>query len=129
MAENLAEGTNLENVTLTAIASGLLNLENAGKEFRKAVSHADTIKPLALSDAERRKQFGGRVRVMRKLLGLTQTQLAEKLGVTNPVIVYYEQGKKEPTLRNLLILAQTLNTSIDWLVTGNENWQREITPK
>lgn len=124
MAENLAEGTNLENVTLTAIASGLLSLEHAGKEFRKAVSHADTIKPLALSDAERRKQFGGRVRVMRKLLGLTQTQLAEKLGVTNPVIVYYEQGKKEPTLRNLLALAQNLNTSIDWLVTGSEYWRQ-----
>lgn len=130
MVENFAGGMTLpENVTLTNIATGLLNLEHAGKEFRNAVSHADNIKPLALSDTERRKQFGERVRVMRKLLGLTQAELAEKLGVTNPAIVAYEKGKQEPTLRNLLILAQTLNTSIDWLVTGNENWQREITPK
>ena len=123
MAENLAEGTNLENVTLTAIASGLLSLEHAGKEFRKAVSHADTIKPLALSDAERRKQFGGRVRIMRELLGFTQAQLAAKVGTSQQSIATYETGRREPPFKNLVALSRVFNTSIDWLVTGSEYWQ------
>lgn len=130
MVENFAGGMTLpENVTLTNIATSLLNLENAGKEFRKAVSHADTIKPLALSDTERRKQFGGRVRVMRELLGFTQAELAAKVGISQQSIATYETGRREPPFKNLIALARVFNTSIDWLVTGSEYWQCAIPQK
>ena len=123
MAENFAEGTNLENVTLTTIATGLLSLEHAGKEFRKTLSTVNSIKPLALSDTERRKQFGGRVRIMRELLGFTQAQLAAKVGTSQQSIATYETGRREPPFKNLVALSRVFNTSIDWLVTGSEYWQ------
>lgn len=76
--------------------------------------------PLALSDTERRKQFGGRVRVMRELLGFTQAELAAKVGISQQSIATYETGRREPPFKNLIALARVFNTSIDWLVTGSE---------
>ena len=129
MVENCAEGMSLENVTPTVIASALLSLENAGKEFRKTVSHSVIGDSLKLSDTERRKQFGGRVRIMRELLGFTQAELAAKVGISQQSITTYETGRREPPFKNLVALSRALNTSIDWLVTGSEYWQCAIPQK
>lgn len=62
--------------------------------------------------------FGDRLAVLRKRKGLTQTQLAEKIGVTRRTIAYYE--KESPNLPgNLLLeLAKILETSLEELLTG-----------
>lgn len=125
MLENCAEGMKLpKNVTPTVIASGLLSLELAGREFRKNVSHADVGNSLELSDTDRRKRFGARIRIMRELLGFTQAELAAKIGISQQSITTYETGRREPPFKNLVALSRALNTSIDWLVTGNEYWQQ-----
>lgn len=108
----------LQGVTLPNIATGLLNLEVMGERLRKNTSKNLEIDSLKLSDEERRKQFGARLRIMRKLLGLTQTDLAEKIGVTNQAVASYEKGRREPNFKNLIGLSRVLNVTADWLI-GN----------
>lgn len=111
----------IANTPLPVIATGLLALENNresafGKSCREIESKSDSSK---LSDEERRKQFGARVRTMRRLLGLTQAELAEKLGATPQALAFYETGRREPPFKNLLALSQVLGVTTDWLL-GNE---------
>lgn len=112
----------LVNVPLPVFATGLLNLElNRESAFAEAVnaSNVAEIDLLKLPDDERRKLFGAKVRIMRRLLGLTQTALAKKLGVTTQAVAAYEAGKREPPFKNLIGLSRALNVSVDWLI-GNE---------
>lgn len=109
----------LAEMPMPTIATGLLNLEVMLEHIKKNTGKPLELDSLKLSDEERRQQFGARVRIMRKALGLTQTELAEKLGVTNQAIATYEKGKREPNFRNLLGLSRALNVTIDWLL-GND---------
>lgn len=71
---------------------------------------------LELPDEERRKRFGDRVRKMRQLLGMTQSDVAKALEVTKATVTAYEVGKAEPSLKKLIKLARTLRVSTDWLL-------------
>lgn len=71
---------------------------------------------LKISNEERRKRFGTRVKNMRKSLALTQEELAKKLGISKQAIVTYENGMREPPFKNLIGLARTLNVTTDWLL-------------
>lgn len=42
------------------------------------------------------------IKALRKNLGLTQTQLAEKAGVSKPTIIKLERGEK-PAMRSMLV--------------------------
>ena len=57
--------------------------------------------------------FAENLRHYRKLLKLTQEQLAERLGYTEKAISKWEQGTSIPPAESLLILADTLNVSLD----------------
>ena len=48
--------------------------------------------------------------------GYTQEQLGKKIGVSTASICNYETGKKKPTLRILINLANTLKVKIDYLL-------------
>lgn len=50
-----------------------------------------------------------RLSELRKRKGLTQAQLAERMGVEQPTIGRWETGKREPDLRQLLDLAKHLD--------------------
>lgn len=71
---------------------------------------------LKISNEERRKRFGERIRAIRKSLGLTQENLAEKLGISKQAIVTYETGRREPPFKNLIGLSRVLNVTTDWLL-------------
>lgn len=65
-------------------------------------------------------EFAQRLKAQREKLGLTQAQLAEKIGVTSQTISAYEKNSagekgKTPTLDKVVALAQTLNVSLDYL--------------
>ncbi|MBR4903181.1 MAG: helix-turn-helix transcriptional regulator [Selenomonadaceae bacterium] len=102
------------DMPLPVIATGLLKLES-----ERGSTLGKTSKNIEPSDNERREQFGARVRIMRQLLGLTQTDLAKKMGLTSPAITAYEKGKRDPSLKNLLQLSKIFNVTSDWLI-GNE---------
>ena len=62
--------------------------------------------------------FGKRLAYARKQAGLTQKQLAEKMGVSASAISGYETGKREPDQTRIKALSDTLKVSVGWLVTG-----------
>lgn len=101
---------------LSVIATGLLKLENGRESALSKACKEIEIDSLKLSDEERRKQFGARIKIMRSLLNLTQADLADKLKLTPQAIATYEKGKREPNFKNLLGLSQALNVTIDWLL-------------
>lgn len=56
---------------------------------------------------------------LRKEKGLTQSKLAEKLGLSRSTIAMYETEGSEPDLATLLSIAKFFNVSIDYLVGSN----------
>jgi len=58
-----------------------------------------------------------RIKEMRTALGLTQEELAEKVGVRRETIVFLEQGKYNPSLQLALSVAKVLKTNVDDLFT------------
>ena len=59
--------------------------------------------------------MGDRVKLIRKTLGLTQEQLAQRLGVGKTALSMIETGKARLSTRNRNILIQELNVNPDWL--------------
>ena len=57
---------------------------------------------------------------LRKLHRMTQRQVADVLGITQPSYIRYENGKSEPTLENLVKLADLFDVSIDYLCGRKE---------
>ncbi len=62
-----------------------------------------------------------RFREVRKELGFTQEQLAQRLGVGKAALSMIETGKAGLSSRNLNILVQEFNVSQDWMETGEGN--------
>lgn len=64
---------------------------------------------------------GKRIKALRKTRGLTQEQLAEKLGVQRATISNYEIGRRSPHLKELEKIAGVLGVSLDYFgVDTNE---------
>lgn len=64
---------------------------------------------------------GERLLRLRKERGITQTELGERLGVTQNQISRYERGAVNPSVETLIQLTQILNTSADYLLGLSPN--------
>lgn len=53
---------------------------------------------------------------LRKSRKLSQDDIAERLGISRPAYGRYEQGSAEPTINNLIVLAEMFDVSVDFLV-------------
>ena len=62
--------------------------------------------------------FGDRIAAARAALGMSQAQLARRLGVKAPTIDAWEGDRSEPRANKLQMLAGMLNVSMLWLMTG-----------
>lgn len=62
------------------------------------------------------KIFEQRLKEQRKLYGLTQRQMAENLGISQPSYIRYENGTSEPSQENLVKIADIFDVSIDYLL-------------
>lgn len=62
------------------------------------------------------KVFEDNLKELRKLNKLTQRQVAERLKISQPSYIRYENGKSEPTLENLVALADLFDVSVDYLL-------------
>jgi transcriptional regulator with XRE-family HTH domain len=60
----------------------------------------------------REKTLGENIQSARKAVGLTQKELAEKIGVVHRTVQQYELNKREPRLETLGEIANVLNTSV-----------------
>ncbi len=64
------------------------------------------------------EQLGSRIADRRKAVGLTQIQIADRMGVTPQAVSKWERGLAFPDLAYLDDLAELLNMSIDMLLRG-----------
>ena len=62
------------------------------------------------------EKFGERLREARRDKGLSQKELADKVGVTNSRIGHYENERGTPTAETLVELCKVLDVSSDWLL-------------
>ena len=56
---------------------------------------------------------GQRIRAAREDVGLTQLQLAERLGISQPVVAALEAGRGNPTVGQLAAVAEALQVGFD----------------
>ena len=68
--------------------------------------------------------IGARMRARRRQLGLSQTDLAERLGVSFQQVQKYERGANRVAASTLVAAAEALSTSVAWLV-GEEGGFRD----
>ena len=61
------------------------------------------------------------LRKIRTEKGITQTALAETVGVTGQAICNYEVGIREPNLETLRNLAAALEVTVDELIGDNDD--------
>ncbi|MCC5962584.1 MAG: helix-turn-helix transcriptional regulator [Rhodobacteraceae bacterium] len=74
--------------------------------------------------------FGDRLTAARDAQGLSQTELARKLGVKLKTIQGWENDTSEPRANKLQMVAGLLNVSIRWLLTGEgEGVSEPATPE
>ena len=71
-------------------------------------------------------EFSERLKKLRKQAQLTQVDVAEKLGISQPAYASWERGIKRPTQENLVKIAQILNVSVDYLVGNSEEKLDEL---
>jgi len=80
-------------------------------------------KPLVtlMQDPSIRKALGQRVKQLRKEKGWTQKELANKIETSYAQLNKYESGLNTPPLNRLILLAEVLHTSIDYLIGGRKD--------
>lgn len=71
-------------------------------------------------------QFGERVQDARKKCGFTQESLAERVGMSRENIGRIERGLRTCSFEYLVSLAEILNVSTDYLLTGKLTTRDEI---
>ena len=64
-------------------------------------------------------EIGKRITERRKKLGMTQEMLAERGDLTPQFVSYAESGKRAMRPENVIKLANTLEVSADYLLTGD----------
>ncbi|EPV91469.1 XRE family transcriptional regulator [Streptococcus agalactiae FSL S3-251] len=70
-------------------------------------------------------EFSERLKTLRKQAHLTQKEIAEKLGISQPAYGDWERGVKMPTHENSKKLARLFNITLDTLM-GNQEVDEEI---
>lgn len=68
-------------------------------------------------------EFSERLKKLRKDTGLTQVDVASKLGISQQAYASWERGIKKPTQENLIKLSKILYVSVDYLLGNTENKQ------
>lgn len=71
-------------------------------------------------------EFAERLKTLRKEVKLTQTQITEKLNISQQAYASWERGAKRPTQENLVKIAQVLNVTVDYLLGNSEEKSDEL---
>ena len=69
--------------------------------------------------------YNQRLSLLRKQKGISQKQLGEVIGLSNKAICTLENGTRETTFENLVLLAEFFHVSTDYLlgVTDDPAWR------
>ena len=64
--------------------------------------------------------IGSVIKKYRKGIGITQEEMANRLGVTTPAVNKWENGNSNPDIELLAPIARLLNISLDTLLSFRE---------
>lgn len=62
--------------------------------------------------------FGDRLALAREAVGVSQKELAARIGVKLPTLRNWEEDRAEPRANKFQLLAGMLNVSMGWLMSG-----------
>lgn len=62
--------------------------------------------------------MGERIKALRKALGLTQQEFADRLGIKRATIAHYEVGRNEPIDAIITLICREYDVDEVWLRTG-----------
>ena len=79
---------------------------------------SDSDERAALDYSDETSTFGDRLVAARESMGMTQAQLAHRLGVKHQTLRNWEEDRSEPRANKLQMVAGMLNTSMVWLMSG-----------
>lgn len=90
---------------------------------------------LVSQSAEARKvaSLGGRIGLARRRKGWTQEELSRRVGKSRATVIQYEQGRLQPPVQQIEVLATVLGVSPEWIafgrqgITGLEDSSAEVT--
>ncbi len=71
--------------------------------------------------------FGDRLKKLRKQKHITQSQLAERIGVTKAMVSAYETGMRSPSHDIFVRIARDMGVSTDYLYGLTENRVIDVT--
>ena len=72
--------------------------------------------------------FGKRLKEARERKGITQAALAKAASIGESTVSFYESGKREPNYETLIKLANILDTTPNYLLTGRQEWWEKDEP-
>lgn len=72
------------------------------------------------------KKIGNRIRNIRKSLGLTQEEAADRCGITASFYGNIERGSRKMSLETLVKVSQGLNVSADILLFGESPYAPQL---
>ena len=72
--------------------------------------------------------LGGRIARLRKEKGMTQLELADRMGVTDKAVSKWERDVSCPDIASMPRLAEVLGTTVDELITQCILGMRECAP-
>lgn len=58
-----------------------------------------------------------RIKILREKLGLSQAELAQKVGISQVCLCRYESGDRSPSYQILKLIANELGCTIDYLIS------------
>lgn len=99
------------------------NLWACGANSNTLVS--DTMETHSPQELPPTEKMGPRIRRLRKRLGLTQTELGERVGVRELAVGDWEREKYAPKGENLVALADALGVAPHYIVYGEAGIYRE----
>jgi len=65
--------------------------------------------------------IGNRIRTLRKQLNYSQEYVAEQLNVTRQAVSKWEKDISSPDTNNIIQLAQLLNSTVEYIASGNKD--------
>ena len=78
------------------------------------------VTPMKTSPEEIDRHVANRIRARRRMLGITQQHLADRIGVAFQQTHKYERGHNRITAGRLFQIAKALDTTIDYFFSDDE---------
>ena len=69
-----------------------------------------------------------RIRYLRDKAGLTQSDLAKKLGISRSAVNSWEMSLSSPSLSNILEMTEIFHVSADYLISSEQKLLLDLTP-